>query len=98
MSWMVNIGYRIVLGLNCKDVSNSFKLYPGDAVRRLELRCRNFDVVEEILVKVMRQNPGFRILEVPFTFKKRMFGQTKRSLMAFAFSYLVTLVRLRFSR
>jgi dolichol-phosphate mannosyltransferase len=98
MSWVVNVGYRFVLGLNCKDVSNSFKLYPGDAIRRLELRCRNFDVVEEILVKVMRQNPGFRLLEVPFTFKKRMFGQTKRNLLAFVFSYLATLIRLRFSR
>ncbi len=98
MSWFVNIGYRLVLGLKCKDVSNSFKLYPGDALRALQLRCDNFDIVEEILVRIMRANPAFRILEVPFTFKKRMFGQTKRNLLAFIFSYTVTLMRLRFGR
>jgi dolichol-phosphate mannosyltransferase len=98
MSWFVNMGYRLVLGLKCKDVSNSFKLYPGAALRALQLRCDNFDIVEEILVKIMRANPGFRILEVPFTFKKRMFGQTKRNLLAFIFSYMVTLMRLRFGR
>ena len=98
MSWFVNIGYRVVLGLKCKDVSNSFKLYPGDALRALQLRCGNFDIVEEILVRLMQQNPGFKILEVPFTFKKRMFGQTKRNLLAFVFSYTITLMRLRFGR
>ena len=98
MSWIVNIGYRLVLGLKCKDVSNSFKLYPGDALRALRLRCGNFDIVEEILYKMMKQNPGFRIREVPFSFKKRMFGQTKRNLGAFIFSYVITLLRLRFAR
>ncbi|HEY0148223.1 MAG TPA: glycosyltransferase [Allosphingosinicella sp.] len=98
MSWIVNIGYRIVLGLKCKDVSNSFKLYPGAALKALTLRCDNFDIVEEILYKMVKRNPGFRIAEVPFSFKKRMFGQTKRNLVAFIFSYVVTLFRLRLGR
>jgi dolichol-phosphate mannosyltransferase len=98
MSWFVNMGYRIVLGLKCKDVSNSFKLYPGSKLRGLRLRCDNFDIVEEMLVKLVRANPRLRILEVPFTFKKRMFGQTKRNLLSFVFSYAVTLMRLRFGR
>ena len=98
MSWFVNIGYRVVLGLKCKDVSNSFKLYPGDALRALQLRCGNVDIVEEILVKWMHQKRDFKILEVPFTFKRRMFGQTKRNLLAFVFSYTITLMRLRFGR
>lgn len=98
MSWLVNVGYRLVLGLRCRDVSNSFKLYPGDALRELPLRCDNFDIVEEVLYKLMRRNSGFTILEVPFTFKKRMFGQTKRNLVAFVGSYALTLLRLRFGR
>ena len=98
MSWIVNVGYRVVLGIRCKDVSNSFKLYPGPALKELELRCGNFDVVEEILYKMVKRNPRFRIVEVPFSFKKRMFGQTKRNLLAFIFSYVVTLFRLRFGR
>lgn len=98
MSWIVNFGYRIVLGLKCKDVSNSFKLYPGSALKRLTLRCDNFDIVEELLYKLIKHNGSFRIIEVPFSFKKRMFGQTKRNLLAFIFSYVVTLFRLRFGR
>lgn len=97
MSLIVNIGYRLVLGLKCKDVSNSFKLYPGEVVRKLKLKCDNFDIVEEILFKVVRGNPHFRIKEVPFCFKKRMFGKTKRNLLVFFFTYIITLIRLRFS-
>lgn len=98
MSWIVNVGYRLVLGIKCKDVSNSFKLYPGPALKELDLRCGNFDIVEELLYKLIRRNPGFRIKEVPFSFKKRMFGQTKRNLVSFVFSYMETLVRLRLGR
>lgn len=97
MSLIVNMGYRIVLGLKCKDVSNSFKLYPGDSLRSLKLTCNNFDIVEEILFKMVRSNPGFNIKEIPFSFKKRMFGETKRNLFVFIFTYVITLFRLRFS-
>lgn len=97
MSLIVNLGYRLVLGLKCKDVSNSFKLYPGDSLRSLKLGCNNFDIVEEILFKMVRNNPGFKIKEIPFSFKKRMFGETKRNLFVFIFTYVITLFRLRFS-
>lgn len=97
MSLIVNMGYRLVLGLKCKDVSNSFKLYPGDSLRSLKLTCNNFDIVEEILFKMVRSNPGFKIKEIPFSFKKRMFGETKRNLFVFIFTYVITLFRLRFS-
>ena len=98
LSHILNVIYRLVLGLKCSDVSNSFKLYRGDLLRDLELRCANFDVVEEILVKLTRKNRPLRIKEVPFTFKKRMFGQTKRNLPAFILTYVFTLIRLRFGR
>jgi len=39
-----------------------------------------------------------RITEVPFSFKKRLHGKTKRNLVAFMVSYLFTLLRLRFGK
>jgi len=95
MSIVLNLSYAWILGLRCKDVSNSFKLYKGDQLRALRLKCHNFDIVEEILFKLSRANPGLRIVEVPFTFKKRMFGETKRNLLAFIFTYLYTIIKLR---
>ncbi len=98
MSHVLNVIYRLVLGLRCSDVSNSFKLYRGDMLRTLTLRCDNFDIVEEILVKLKRKKSDLSFAEIPFTFKKRMFGQTKRNLWAFVLTYIFTLVRLRLGR
>lgn len=97
MSRVLNWTYSWVLGLRCKDVSNSFKLYRTDWLKPLHLVCDHFDIIEEILFKLCRQNKSTRILEVPFSFKKRMFGQTKRNLVTFILGYFVTMVKLRLS-
>lgn len=98
MSMIVNFGYRFMLGLKCKDVSNSFKLYKAAHLKEITLRCQNFDVVEEILVKILRNHKDLNIKEVPFSFKQRMFGETKRNLLSFIVTYVFTLIRLRFGR
>ena len=94
MSQVVNVVFRVVLRLNCADVSNSFRLYRGADLRSLDLECDNFDIVEEILVKLVFSRPGYRLKEVPFVFEQRKAGRTKRKLVTFAIGYLGTLVRL----
>jgi dolichol-phosphate mannosyltransferase len=96
MSKIVNWGYSFVLNIKCKDVSNSFRLYDSAQLQALQLRCENFDIVEEILFKLIRQNKNIKLKEIPFSFKQRMFGETKRNLLQFIFTYVFTLIRLRF--
>lgn len=98
MSLVVNIVYSIVLNLNCKDVSNSFKLYKTSDIKSLNLKCDNFDIVEEILFRLKRNLKDLKIKEIPYVFKKRMFGNTKRNLFLFMLSYVFTLLKLRFSK
>lgn len=98
MSRILNWTYSIVLNLPCKDVSNSFKIYRKEHLRELKLSCSNFDIVEEIIYKIYKNNHSIRIKEVPFVFKKRMFGETKRNLFAFILTYIYTIVRLRLQR
>lgn len=94
MSHVVNIIFRVLLNLKCYDVSNSFRLYRGDDMRSLQLECNHFDIVEEILVKLVGSRKEFRIKEVPSTFEKRKAGKTKRRLLVFILGYLGTLLRL----
>lgn len=96
MSRLLNLTFSVVLGLPCKDVSNSFKVYKSSDIKPLVLRCENFDIVEEILYKVYKARRGVTIKEVPFLFKKRMFGETKRNLVTFIATYIFTIVKLRF--
>lgn len=97
MSYFLNWTYALVLNLRMKDISNSFKLYRADYLKELSLKCNNFDIIEEILYKMVKRHPDLRYKEIPFTFKKRMFGETKRNLVAFIFTYLFTMIRLRLS-
>lgn len=97
MSRVLNLTYSIVLGLKVKDVSNSFKMYRTALLRPLRLKCHDFDIIEEMLFRITRANRGVRIREIPFTFKARMFGQTKRNLVWFIIGYVFTILKLRFS-
>lgn len=94
LSYVVNVTFRFLLGFGCHDVSNSFRLYRGDALRSLHLECHNFDILEEILLKLQLANPRFVLAEIPFTFKTRKYGRTKRDLLVFALGYVATLWRL----
>jgi len=90
MSWVVNVIFRLVFQLHCKDVSNSFRLYRAELLKPLHLQCHHFDIVEELLILLS----GRRIVEVPVTFERRKAGESKRKLVLFAIGYLWTLMRL----
>lgn len=95
MSRIVNLCYTLVLSLPVTDASNSLRVYRAEKLRGIALRCEHFDVIEEVLVKMRRRHHDLVIVEVPVTFRKRMFGETKRNLVTFALGFAVTLVRLR---
>jgi len=95
LSLIVNIIFRLTLNLSCKDVSNSYRLYKGEDLRSLILKCNNFDIVEEILINLNYKYPGYLIIELPATFRARKLGKTKRKLITFAISYIAVIIRLR---
>lgn len=94
MSMIVNVCFRLVLGVNVKDISDSFRLYKSKDIKALKLECSNFDIVEEIIIKLAVFHKDYQIREVPITFNKRMYGESKRDLIKFVFSYITTLVKL----
>ena len=96
MSLTVNKLFALGLGLPYKDVSNSFKLYNAEQLKNLQLYCNNFDIIEEILYKLKKNKKNLLVKEIPFYFKKRIYGETKRELVKFIFSYARTMFRLRF--
>ena len=96
MSKTLNKIFGIILGIKCRDVSTNFKIYKSDLVRDIELSCKNFDVVEELLLKVkVKSGPNFSFVEIPDHFQQRKFGESKRRLTVFIMSYTITLVKLR---
>jgi dolichol-phosphate mannosyltransferase len=96
MSYITNLTYSVILNLRYKDISNSFKLYKTNSLKKLTLKCKNFDIVEEILYKIKKNNDKINVLEIPYSFKERMFGHTKRNLFLFILTYIITIIKLKF--
>ena len=94
MSRVLNLSYRVVFGLRVRDVSDSFRMYRGEQVKAIRLECRNFDIVEEILITLSCTVKGFSAKEVPIRFQKRAAGESKRDLLRFIGTYLQTMRRL----
>lgn len=95
MSWCLNVTYRVIFHLDVSDVSDSFRMYKSNQLKELSLECKNFDIVEEILIRLVLSIPELRIKEVPIFFNKRVFGESKRNLIKFIFSYLSTICSLK---
>jgi dolichol-phosphate mannosyltransferase len=88
MSQAINYIYRLVFRLNVHDVSNSFRIYRADPLRLLTLESNDFDIVEEILLRLVFGPSKATVTEVPVTFEQRKAGESKRKLLKFALSYI----------
>ena len=94
MSYALNVVYSFVFSLGIKDVSDSFRVYRTELIKHINTSCDNFDIVEEVIIKLRRKFPQHKIMEIPITFQKRDQGYSKRNLGKFILSYLVTMVKL----
>ena len=99
LSGILNRTFSVLLGLKLRDVSSGFRMYDRKLVATLDLRGRDFDVLEEILVKIHIN--GGRIMEVPFHYRVRHSGESHAKLWKFGWAYAKTLLRmcrLRYSK
>ncbi len=94
MSRILNTVFRLVLGIKAADISTDYRLYRTQQLKKVSLQCENYDILQEVLLQLKLQKPDFCIKEVPITFHKRIYGESKRQLFQFIRSYLKTLVRL----
>ena len=94
MSLFLNFAFRKAFSLDCKDVTNSLRLYDGATLRSLKLQSNDFDILQEILIKIAAMRPRKSIAEVPITFLQRTAGESKRKLIPFIIAYLRTMARL----
>jgi len=98
MSKLLNTVMRLALGLRAKDISTSFRIYDARQLKKVLLTRNNYDVLQEVLLRMKINNPALKIGEVPITFEKRAFGESKRKLAQFIISYLKTLFVLTLAR
>jgi dolichol-phosphate mannosyltransferase len=81
LSRLLNLWMRRLLSMPVRDLSSGFRLYRHEALQDLKLEARNFEAIEEALVKAYAQ--GYSIIEVPFTYFPRESGRSHARLLRF---------------
>lgn len=92
LSHILNRTYGRALSIPLRDLSSGFRMYRREALEGMNLHSRDFDILEEILVRVHAE--GWRIMEVPFSYMARGSGNSHARLFKFAIAYLRTLGRM----
>ncbi len=99
MSRMLNLFFKKIVKTPVLDVSNSFRLYRGDYIRKLHLYFKHFDIIEEILAKMLWElEPPAIVIEIPFEFGERRSGKSKRNIIIFGINFIMAILRLRSMR
>ncbi len=91
-SRILNVVYTRLLSLPLHDISSGFRMYRRDILDDLRLQARDFDILEEILIKIYSQ--GFQVRELPFRYLSRGTGRTHARFLKFGWAYVRTLVRM----
>jgi dolichol-phosphate mannosyltransferase len=94
MSKILNTIMRLTIGVKAKDISTSYRMYMTGQLKAVRLTCENYDVLQEVVLKLKLNKKGFSIAEVPIQFEKRIYGESKRRLWKFIGTYLTTLIKL----
>jgi len=98
MSHILNGCFRLFLGIRAHDISTDYRMYDTAQLKEVKLENRNYDVLQEVLLKMRLNNSNLTIGEVPITFEKRLYGESKRQLIPFIISYIKSLFRLTIMR
>ena len=92
-SRILNRLYGFGLGVQFRDMSSGFRLYRQSVIKTIAVEGRNFDVLEDILLRIVAD--GHQVVEVPLHHKARFTGRSHVMLLQFVVSYLRTFWRLR---
>lgn len=92
LSRMLNRTYRRLLALDVHDLSSGFRLYRRDVLDQTPVAARDFDFLEEILIRIVAN--GWSVREVPFHYMPRGSGSSNVRLFKFGWAFLRTLVRM----
>lgn len=84
MSYFASFYVRTILWMNIKDTTAGFKCYTRKVLEKIDLDNIQFvGYAFQIEMKYTAYKLGYKIVEVPITFKDRELGQSKMSMSIF---------------
>jgi dolichol-phosphate mannosyltransferase len=89
LSEVLNLVFSRVLGLSARDTSSGYRLYDARVLQPERLQGRDFDVLQEILVRAAVA--GWRVREIPFGYEARRYGRSHARVLRLGMAYARTL-------
>jgi dolichol-phosphate mannosyltransferase len=88
LSRILNGFFSRGLSLSIQDMSSGFRLYKADVVKKQKFAARDFDILQEILVRAYAE--GWHVREIPFAYAPRRHGSSHARVFRFGLAYLKT--------
>jgi dolichol-phosphate mannosyltransferase len=92
LSRILNGFFRRGISVPVRDLSSGYRLYRREVADPAGLTCRDFDVLEEILIRAMCD--GWRVQEIPFDYMPRKHGSSSARVGRLGAAYLRAFGRL----
>ncbi|MGH9761600.1 MAG: glycosyltransferase, partial [Blastocatellia bacterium] len=92
LSRVLNSFFSRGLSISASDLSSGFRIYRRDILPSFQIEARDFDSLQEILVKASAE--GWKIGEIPFTYEPRRHGSSHARVFQFGMAYLRTFWKL----
>lgn len=90
---LVNSLVNMIGGVRVNDIFSGTKLFPRSALERISLQSQGFEIETELTIKLARA--GYRIVEVPISYKARTIEEGKKIRPRHAINILVTAFKSR---
>jgi len=73
---VLNLGVRLLYGLRLTDEATCYKVFPTEALRRMDLQSERFEFCPEVTAKLCRM--GLKVREVPIQYNARSVRDGKK--------------------
>jgi glycosyltransferase involved in cell wall biosynthesis len=91
LTFVTNLLYNTALA----DMETCYKVFKRDVLRTIPLKSDRFDFEPEVTAKVLKR--GYRLYEVPISYRGRDFSEGKKITWKDGVIALITLIRYRFT-
>ncbi len=86
---------RVLYLQNISDMETCYKVFKKEVLKDIKLRAKRFDFEPEITAKIIKK--GYKIYEVPITYRSRLFDEGKKITWKDGIKALYYLVKYRFT-
>ncbi len=88
------IGLKVLYNAKITDEPTCYKVFKADVLKGVNLKCKKFEFCPEVTAKILKK--GYKILEVPISYKPRTFEEGKKINWMDGLEAVWTLIKYRF--